>query len=361
MRSIRFLPLVLLLACGDNEDNTRPDARRDGPPADAPIDAPQPLVCGFTEMADTTNDDLFGNGTAEATGLNFTTSTMVICGKLDNGHYEVNPQRVDVDSYRFSVPANTQGLLYLTAPGAENFDSVLIEIYGMTTNTSETGKYIGNFAVASAALPAGDYVVTVSSYDATVPAAALNYRLIMMLDSPTRCAKSTATPAYMENIDGLTADGNDVIEVRYSGQPRRKLTDSGLDMPEPTGIMVAPNMSYRITGTSASPAITPASWADSFQERDVYQIAMGAMTNQLSVRLNWPGTTADYDFFVFPMGGVIEQATGWYAGNMEDEFTTLAVTPGMSYWIWLGVDDASTGLPINYDLTVCGGTFTSPP
>ena len=85
---------------------------------------------------------------------------------------------------------------------------------------------------------------------------------------------------------------------------------------------------------------------------------MGANSNQLSVRLNWPGTTADFDFFVFPMNGVIEQATGWYGGNMEDEYTTLAVVPGMSYWVWAGIDDASTGQPIDYDLTVCGATFT---
>jgi len=358
MRLIHCLPFALLIACGDNHDMDKPP---DAKLADAAPDAAIPLTCGYTEMADTTNDDLFGPNTnaPEATGLSFT-KPMMICGKLNNGHYEMNPQRVDVDSYKFTVPAMSYGLVSLTAPGAEAFDSVFIEIYGMTTNTDETGQFIGNFAVTSAALPPGDYIITVSSYDATAPTAAIDYKLVVNLDSPTRCAKSTATPAYTEALDGLTADGNDVIEVRYMGNPRRQLTANAIDMPEPTGVEVAPNMSYHITGVNTKPTVTPASWADSFQDRDVYMITMGAMANQLSVRLNWAATTADFDFFVFPMQGVIEQATGWYNSTMEPEYTTLAVVPGMSYWVWVGADDASTGQPVNYDLTVCGATFTPP-
>ena len=164
---------------------------------------------------------------------------------------------------------------------------------------------------------------------------------------------------FTEASDGLTADGNDVYEVRYSGQPRRKLTDNTLDTAEQTGITAAVGSTYRITGTSAAPAVAPASWADSFQDRDTYMITTGATTNQLGVRLNWPGTTADFDFFIFPMNEIIEIANGWKNGNMEDEFVTISVLPNTQYLIWTAMDDASTGAPIDYDLTVCGESYNA--
>ena len=81
MRSIRLLPLVLLFACGDNDnhEHPKPDA---GEPVDAPVDAPVPLTCAYTEMSDATNDDLFGPGTntAEMTGLSVANAPFVICG-----------------------------------------------------------------------------------------------------------------------------------------------------------------------------------------------------------------------------------------------------------------------------------------
>jgi hypothetical protein len=42
---------------------------------------------------------------------------------------------------------------------------------------------------------------------------------------------------------------------------------------------------------------------------------------------------------------------------MEDEYSTFAVTPGASYWVFVGADDTSTGQPITYDLTLCGDTY----
>jgi hypothetical protein len=150
-----------------------------------------------------------------------------------------------------------------------------------------------------------------------------------------------------------------VIEVNYQQGTRTK-TSSALDMPEPTGITVVPDMSYHIVGTNqAAPSgPPPASWMDSFQDRDVYEVTASSTTNEMAVRLNWPGNTAGFDLFVFEQDGIVEKATGWYAGKVEDEFTTFAVNPGAKYWIWAGADDASTGQPINYDLTVCGAKFT---
>jgi hypothetical protein len=357
MRALRLMPILLLIACGDNEGKQpRPDAR----PNDAAVDSPPMLTCGYNEMADATNDELFTQTSVpEASGLSFA-QAFQLCGKLDSSHYDAQSQRVDSDSYQFTVPAASSAIVYFVAPGADNFDNVIVEISTTQGGLSATGEFVGNFAVtAREDLPPGDYMITVTAYDAAAPTAALDYKINVLIDSPTRCTKASAAANYTEAADGLTADGNDVIEVRYGGQPRRKLTDSALDMPEPTGITVAAGGTYRITGENTMPAVSPASWADSFQDRDTYLVTMGADANTLSVRLNWPGTTADFDFFVFPADSPIELANGWDGGNMEDEFVTTAVAPNTSYLIWAGVDDASTGQPINYDLTVCGGTYAT--
>lgn len=360
MRSIRLLPLVLLIACGDNKgDHGQPDA---GKTPDAPPDAMvPPLTCAYTEMADALNDDVSaGNGMPEETMLTFSGPTL-ICGKLDNTHYVQARQLVDIDSYVVSVTAESGAMLTFTAAGAEAFDSVFIEINGTVVGPSVFGQFRGDHAVTSAILPPDDYIITVQSFDAAVPVAALDYKLTLIPDMASRCAKSTAAADYTESNDGATASGNDVMEVRYGNQqPRRALTALQTDAAEPTGFTVAPNMTYHAAGENTKPTVPPASWADSFQDRDTYLVTAGATTNQMAVRLNWPGTTGDFDLFVFPVDSPIETAVSWDNLAMEDEFTTFAVEPNKQYWVWAGLDDASTGQPINYDLTICGETFTQP-
>ena len=355
MRSIRLIPLVLLFACGDNDGK---DPRPDAPPrVDAAVDAPAPLTCAYTEMSDGTNDEFFGPSTdmPEATGQTFSQSFQ-LCGTLNN-NWANNTQRVDSDAYQFTVPAGATGIrVYVTAPGAEALDTVLVDFYHSTLqNQGGTGEMIGNFAVAARdGLMPGEFVVIVTAYHSAAPTATIDYKINVMVDMPNRCAKSTATANFTEASDGVTADGNDVLEVRYQGSPRRQLTANPLDAAEQTSVTVAAGSTYRITGTSSNPTVAPASWADSFQDRDTYQITTGANTNELSVRLNWPGTTADFDVFLFRTDSPIEFANGWDGGNMEDELFTTAVPPNTSYYIWVGLDDQSTGQPITYDLTVCG-------
>jgi hypothetical protein len=352
MRSIHLFPLCLLLACGDNKDKQRPPDG--GLPIDALVDMMVP-ECTYTEMADATNDDLFGSGTPENTGISFTNQTRTICGQFNMGQYNTTRMNIDVDSYTFTVPSATTGILYLTAPGAEALDSVLIEIYGDTVG--EIGQFVGTFAAASARLPPDTYSITVSAYDGMDTTMQIDYKIRLQLDPPTRCPKSTATPAFTEANEGVAGGGNDVYQVFY-GSGNRGPTMDALDAPEPTNITVEPSTSYRVSGTASTFTVAPESWSDSFMDRDTYAITMGANTNQLSLRVNWPGNTTDFDFFVFPMEGVIEIAQGWYMGNMEDEFSTFAVTPGATYWVMVGAVDGSTGFPIDYDLTFCGDTFT---
>ncbi|HEY5922709.1 MAG TPA: hypothetical protein VIV11_13600 [Kofleriaceae bacterium] len=359
MRLIRCVPFVLLIACGDNKGNDDPDG---GPRPDAAPDAAIPLTCAYTEMADVLNDDVSaGNGMAEETMLTFSGPTM-ICGKLDNTHYVMARQLVDIDSYVVTVTAAQGAMLTFSAPGAEAFDSVFIEITGTSVGPAVFGQFVGDHAVTSAILPPDDYIITVQSFDAVAPASALGYKLTLLPDVASRCAKSTAAATFTEANDGAEASGNDVMEVRYGNQqPRRALTALTTDAPEPTGITAEANMTYHLAGVNTMPAVPPASWADSFQDRDSYLVTAG--TNQMAVRLNWAATTADFDLFIFPadsVNSVIETAVSWENLNMEDEFTTFAVEPTKRYWIFAGADDASTGQPINYDLTICGETFTQP-
>jgi hypothetical protein len=360
MRSIRILPLVLLLACGDNKGH--PDAGGGGDDAaDAMPDAAVPLACAYTEMADAMNDDVSaGTGMPEETMLTFSGPTL-ICGKLDNTHYVAQRQLVDIDSYMVSVTAESGALLTFTAPGADAFDSVFIEITGTSVGPAVFGQFVGDHAVTSAILPPDDYIITVQSFDAAAPAASLDYKLTLIPDTASRCAKSTAAPSYMESMDGASASGNDVIEVRYGNNPpARQVTAITTDAPEPTGLTLDPNTTFHVTGENTLPAVPPVSWLDSFQDRDTYLVTTGANTNQLAVRLNWPGTTADFDLFIFPNDTVIETAVSWDNLKMEDEFTTFAVKPNTQYRIWAGADDSSAGQPINYDLTICGESFTQP-
>ncbi len=366
MRSIHFVSLCLLFAaaaCGDDKDAPgKPDARVF--PDSQDIDARTDIPCAYTEMNDATNNDLFGTDNPESTGLSFTADT-AICGKVNNGHYDNPNDNVDVDSFQFTVPAATRGILYAAGTGLETFDSVVIEINGVTTSTSEYGPFEGTIGIVAADLPPGDYVITIAAYDPADIAAAIDYKLTLRLDPATRCAKSTATAAFTEALEqasgGATGGANDVYEIRYSNNTR-SLTALTTDMPETTGITVAPAMNYRVTGTSSTFTVTPVSWMDSFQDRDTYAVTMGATTNQLAIRLNWPGTNHDFDMFVFRLDGanpgLLEKSVGWEGANMEDEFTTLAVTPGGTYWIVVAADDASTGQPVAYDLTFCGDAAT---
>ena len=50
-------------------------------------------------------------------------------------------------------------------------------------------------------------------------------------------------------------------------------------------------MKYRISGTSAD-----VNAADEYRVRDTYFLTTGAATDQMSVRVNWPTATVDFDY-----------------------------------------------------------------
>ena len=357
MRAIYLLPLALF-ACGDNGDMDVPPDGRPRIDASTEPDGQMVVDCTYTELADATNDNFFGSGTEEPTGVAFGTEPIALCGKFESSHYNTGMMAVDVDSYKIAVPANATAILYLTAAGAENFNTVLIEIYGMTTSTDEVGQFKSGYATAAATLPAGNYVINLSAFDDAAATADVPYKLVVQMDSPTRCPTFAGATSFTEASDTSTAAGNDVYEVRYATTPRRKLTDNIADAPENTNLTINPGDTKLIKGVNSDPTVDPIDWMDAYQDRDTFAITTGANTNQLSLRLNWAGTTADMDFLVFNATGVVDFADGYDNRLMEDEFATFAVEPNKAYWVFVGADDSTTGQPINYDLTVCGGQFT---
>jgi len=321
---------------------------------DAAIDA-LPITCDYNEKNDTTNDTVFGFGIAEPSSVSLT-ATSTICGKLDAGHFDAGRQNTDVDSFVISVPAASPVLVYLSGAGVETFGSVRLAIRGVNNTVDERGVFVGSLAVTSAVLPAGQYEITVASFNSAAAMSAVPYKVTVMVDAPGRCGKAAApanyTEAHESTMPGKGGD-NDVIEVVY-GASRVATATQKADAPEDTGITVQADMKYRITGDSGTFQPSPQSWGDSLMDREVYEVKMGPVTNQLSLRLNWIGSTADFDVLVFPAGFFGELGAAVKVANSDDEFFTMATATSGSYWILVAAKDGATGQPIPYDLTLCG-------
>ncbi|MDB4959549.1 MAG: hypothetical protein JWO36_7118 [Myxococcales bacterium] len=235
-----------------------------GPPAAVAYDA---TICGetyaagtqtcqYTEMSDATNDyNATPAGTFEATGL--TSTAVVVCGTINNGHFNTNAMSVDIDSYQFRTTAAADVMMTFTAPGAAALDAVYFFLWDITANQSVGigGRFVGDHGVSIGNLPAGNYEIDIEAYAPADIAAGLPYKVKIAVDTPaTRCTKSTMTASYTEANDGADNKGNDMIQIDYNAMtptPTNTLTTSTTDMAEPTGLTVAPATTYRITGNSA--------------------------------------------------------------------------------------------------------------
>lgn len=346
--SMASLLVLVTAACGDDND-VRPDAAAIDAAPDAP---PNPGGCDYTEQFDSANDDIFGGGTPEATGKSFT-STTVLCGSIDSTHYMADETLVDIDGFAFTVPAEGDVLITLAGAGLETVEAEF-EVYGGAGFTTFVtgGRFVGVHAAASMHLPAGDYAIEVIAFNNAAITAPLPYKVKIVTDAPAaRCAELT-TGGFAEAGDGGNNAGNDVVLINRSVQPTQTLT-AGNDMPEATGIMVAPTMSYRLTGTSAAVA-----QAGSYFDKDTFAFTTDATTNQVAIRLTWPSTTVDLDYHLFEQDVLPFAHRSIASSLMQDEFKTLAVKPSTTYWLWIGADLQSTALPATYTATVCGGAFT---
>jgi hypothetical protein len=314
---LRAAALCLLVACGDNA--VVPDALVADAIDAAPDAPPPPAGCSWGELFDADN-----HTAPEVTGLAFG-APLVMCGQIDRGH--TSAMLVDSDAFGFSLASTQQIRVELTGDlGALRVELSITNRFGDPLTTS---RFVGAHAVTAATLPAGDYGVAIRAIGAE-PAAAIAYTATITADT------STCLPTGAPYVESAAA--NDVVEVRYTGDPAlRRVVIAGT--PEPAGTAT------RLTGTSDA-----ADAADDFRDRDTFAITTGAVTT-MRVRVDWTGA-ADLDLLVFP-AGVPEIAGATRVATSGPETATFAVAPSTTYWIWIGAYDTSAGLPVTYDVALC--------
>lgn len=347
MRVLRTLPLLLLAACGDDA----PDQSVDAPVAiDAAVDAAIATGCDYSEQADLTNDDVSSSaGMPEMTGLTFATKT-VVCGALDASHFD-GDITADVDGFTLTLAADADVLVRIHGTGLGGPELVGVEVYGGATFNQLVGSntVIGDHAVTAMHLAAGTYELTAFALNSTAIPVSLPYRIEVVTDSPTRCPELT-TGGHAETTDGGASTGNDMIRL-VSGTPPA-LTASTADAPEPTAFSIAGGMSYRLTGSAADVAT-----ADVYEDVDTYAIATAATTNELAVRLTWPGTTTNLDYLLFEAGSADPVIRAIATTTTAPEVKTFAVKPGTAYWLLVGAKTGTGALPAAYTATLCATTF----
>ncbi len=364
MRFIRLLTSVLFVAaaCGDDGGS---GGTVDAPdqPIDAAPDAPvTPVNCDYTEQADATNDDFSGsvaNGVPEPTGKTVSSTTTTICGKLDSGHYIGADQLVDIDGFVFAASGEVDVRIDLTLTGTKTVDYLSLNVYtgpNLSDDVGTTAKFEGNHAVLDVHLSpvSGMFELLVFAGNTTATTAPISYVAKISIDQPaTRCPKSTAAATYTEQRDtaGNGHHGNDMVLI--GGTPSQMLTADTTDMAEPTGVVIAPATSYHLVGSSADIAAMNA-----YKDRDTFELTTGATTSEVAVRLNWPGTVQDLDYYLFAKDTVPMIGRSITALKREDELKTFAVKPSTTYWVLVGNDPASlAGAAVPYDVTVCGAAF----
>jgi hypothetical protein len=304
-----------------------------------------PKLCDYTEASDASN------GTApEMTGLTISGATQEICGNLNSGHYDAGTRTVDADTFR--VTASGQADLrvrFFGATGIDNLDefSVLVFDTNAAPGLLAGGVYnatLGDHGVFRASLPAGTYDVVVRARAAADIAAPIAYKVRFLPE--LECPQITGKPGYSESHDGASNTGNDTLAVDFARNPSVGATSGD---PEPTGKSFDPGTQILFQGSAAN--VTGS--GDPYLDRDTYEIATGKSTNELSVRLDWPGSTADLDYLVVAEMSTTPTGAATTASQTGPEIAIFPVKPNTKYWLWVGAAKTSTMLPVTYGASVC--------
>jgi hypothetical protein len=319
----------------------------------------QPLSCDYTEQDDTTNDFYEDSPGVEATGLTFAGSQQVICGTVNNGHYDAGYGTVDVDNYGFTVLQSANALITLRATAANmnmissvGFFAVRLDDNGDVVQTIG-GYFSGDHGAMSGVLINGNWQIDVEAYDNQDAPISVDYQLAISPDYPAqRCASLFTNPVYVEAHDGADSTGNDVLS--YTDGDYDPAMIGNASAAEPTGMSMTGGTRYLVTGVSADVVGD----GDSYLDRDTYLVTTDATTNQLSFRIAASSGNAVLDYFVFPVGSTYPLTETSYA---TQTMATLAVQPSSSYWVWVGAESGATSLPSDYGVTLCAETFVATP
>jgi hypothetical protein len=324
--------VAVLAACGG--DNTDP--------------------CGFHER-----DDLANATAPEATGRTLGNGVLTVCGAIDGGHFDVAASTVDVDSFAFATGGDGDRQLEIqlaSEPDAALLSEVAVRLFTDAANPRLLAQGtlrldLADHAAFLATVPAGDLDLVVTARSSGAIDGSLPYRVRIVSNPAVRCAAATGPVQYREAGDGSDDTGNDVVSVDLT-RATPFASDGGT--PEPTELAIKGGLAYHLAGTSGAAAHA----SDAYLDRDTYELRAGPSSNELGVRLDWPGG-ADLDYIVFEPGTMTPVATSTRSGTTGPELQVFAVRPGATYWLWVGRfgGPGDNGAPVSYDVALCAGAF----
>ena len=310
-----------------------------------PTDPTAPRVdFRYTARAGADDDPFFGAGAARTDIALAPGQLAAIEGALDPaGGNEV---WADSDGYALSIGLPTfvqarvrhDGAGGVWAVAIHRPDRSLVAFWGMSA-TQEVWTH-------PVEVPAGEYFVHVAA-EPPAPAAPIPYTLHVRAGGDEPCA-SSARPDYVEREVG--AGANDHALVRWTSFPRVSL---GEGLAEVSGLRVERDASRVIAGVSERPA----SSADSYLDRDAYELEVAEGVGELRVRVEHDSADVNLDVLLLSADGRTLVGAGVEVGD-SPELAAIPVRPGR-YLLWVGTRDeraigGDTALPLAYRAVVCG-------
>jgi hypothetical protein len=291
-------------------------------------------------------------GAAEVTSQPSSASgTVSVCGQVDVGHFSAQTNVVDVDSYSFVLPQAAEIFLSVEFAGTVAAEDVELVVSGTGVANQRVRAAVQD-ASMWVKLGAGTATVSVvvhSVFSLTKP---IHYLLRAAKDDLSkRCAhvsEAEAYRSYNEAQDGAANTHNDVVIPSLALEVQQP-TDDTTDRAEDGSLSPVTGERALITGAVAN--VDHGSGA-SYLDGDMYVVSpIGA--DQLTVRLDWAGTTSDLDLWVFAADDFRAVAHATSTSKMGPEAMTFAIDRSTDYWVWVGAVKGSTGLPQAYDVTIC--------
>lgn len=358
-QTLLFLGACTLVACGGDDDDGIIIADS-GPTVDS-----APDLCGdYDETSDATNDAFapFGaTGTAETSTISFAAGdTKTICGVIDETHYDAESSVVDVDAFDFEVGPGAPIRAILRAPDAGEDVQILAVLQFVTPEqvlSAGGGSLVDGYGLASSFQAVeGTWRLVVIAGAGAAPSGPIEYELEIGNTIP--CDAAAGDADYDESKDGTKSKRNDMATAMWGQGLTTAATTVETDVPEPTALTLEADAPVHLTGTAGR-----RTGADSYRDRDTFEVALGEGVNEIDFRVTWPDDAmADLDALAFVAGMPEQDITGTgaaFGGTTLDEIVTTRASGGSSLWIWVGnYDDGDPMLPMDYDITICPRSFT---